>query len=62
MTSANESVPHKLFLSASKEFSLSVKDLRVVVVVVVVVVIIVVVVIMVLVCNSRPSTKETFGT
>ena len=57
MTSANESVPHKLFLSASKEFSLSVKDMRVVVVVV-----IVVVVIMVLVCNSRPSTKETFGT
>jgi hypothetical protein len=52
VTSANESGPLKLFLSALKEFSRSVKYLRVVVVVA----------ILVLVCNSRPSTKETCGT
>ena len=51
LTSANESVPLKLFLSALKEFSRSLKDLRVVIVA-----------IYVLVYNSRPSTKETCGT
>jgi GTP:adenosylcobinamide-phosphate guanylyltransferase len=48
VASTSESVPLKLFLSALKEFSRSVKDLRVVIVA-----------ILVLVCNSRPSTNET---
>jgi len=49
VASANESVPLKLFLSALKEFSRTVKDLRVFIVA-----------ILLLICNSRPSTKETY--